>query len=114
MNIESTVVLCPRSMVGRVIGRSGATLKGIQLFTGAVLFVDQDSEPPTASIFGPPDAVLVARSMILDIVLDQFKGFAMLRELVNTQISGSAIRTKEPRSFFTYKPGIGLIAIRPR
>jgi hypothetical protein len=41
------VVECPKEMVGRVIGRGGETIKGLQSQTGARIQIDQSSAPCT-------------------------------------------------------------------
>lgn len=79
-----TTLTCSRALVGRVIGNHGTTVKGVQLFTGAVVDVDQMAAPtPIIRIIGTKKAVETANNMIVDIIAGKFKGFAMLREIVN-------------------------------
>lgn len=80
---QTSVVNCPRAMVGRVIGRQGETIKALQVFTGASIQIDQSREPSAVTISGPPQATNLAQAMIQDIVSGSFKGFAMLRQMAH-------------------------------
>lgn len=71
---HSTVVECPKSMVGRVIGKGGETIKALQQYTGAIIQVDQSREPTRVTISGSTRALSLASSMVQDIVAGQFKG----------------------------------------
>jgi predicted RNA-binding protein YlqC (UPF0109 family) len=42
---QTATVDCPKSMVGRVIGKSGETIKALQTYTGALIQIDQTVEP---------------------------------------------------------------------
>lgn len=79
---QTTVVNCPRAMVGRVIGKGGETIKALQQYTGASIQIDQSFEPTAVTISGQPSAVNLAQAMVQDIVNGSFKGFAMLRQMV--------------------------------
>ncbi|KAK9862096.1 hypothetical protein WJX84_010722 [Apatococcus fuscideae] len=81
---HSAVVECPKSMVGRVIGKGGETIKALQQYTGAVIQVDQSREPTRVTISGTTRALTLASSMVQDIVAGQFKGFAMLRSVARS------------------------------
>jgi len=65
---QSFVMDCPKEMVGRVIGRGGETIKGLQHHSCARIQIDQSSTPCKVSISGPPQAVDAANRMITDIV----------------------------------------------
>ena len=99
-------IICPRSLVGRVIGKGGTTVKGIQLFTGAVIEVDQRDEPARIIVIGQADAVNVAKSMLTDILDGKFKGFALLRQLVSSQ------PLPEQPADYAYAPGLGMFPRR--
>lgn len=43
---------CPKTMVGRVIGKQGETIKQLQRNTGANIQIDQASDPCTITITG--------------------------------------------------------------
>jgi len=59
-------MLCPASLVGKLIGRDGVTIRELQLRTGTRIQVDQkapgDEKPVT--IEGPPSEVAEARALI--------------------------------------------------
>lgn len=99
----TTTLLCARDLVGRVIGRGGTTVKGIQRFTGAVIQVDQRLDPSTITILGEPESVCVARSIICDIMAGNFKGFALLRQLVASKTFQESAAKQ-----YVYAPGLGL------
>jgi len=63
----SRVVECPKSMVGRVIGKSGETIKTIQATTGAVVQIQQESDPCYITISGSHPAVEAASTMVEEI-----------------------------------------------
>ena len=51
--MQSTMtVACPRSMVGRVIGKGGETIKALQQYTGAMIQIDQSQDPTRVTIAG--------------------------------------------------------------
>ena len=78
---QTAVVECPKSMVGRVIGKGGETIKALQQYTGAMIQIDQSTDPTRVTIAGSPQALQLAVSMVSDIVRGTFKGFAMLRQI---------------------------------
>lgn len=43
---QTAVVECPKSMVGRVIGKGGETIKSLQQYTGAMIQVGSSRGPP--------------------------------------------------------------------
>ncbi|KAJ8600791.1 hypothetical protein CTAYLR_010806 [Chrysophaeum taylorii] len=61
-------VPCPRSLIGKVIGRNGERVKEIQVVSGATVQVDQRGDPCVVEISGGPQELsraseLVAASM---------------------------------------------------
>ena len=42
---QGQVIDCPKDMVGRVIGRGGETIKGLQHHSGARIQIDQTNDP---------------------------------------------------------------------
>jgi predicted RNA-binding protein YlqC (UPF0109 family) len=78
---QTAVVECPKSMVGRVIGKGGETIKSLQQYTGAMIQIDQSTDPTRVTIAGSPQSLQLAVSMVNDIVRGTFKGFAMLRQI---------------------------------
>jgi hypothetical protein len=78
---QTAVVECPKSMVGRVIGKGGETIKALQQYTGAMIQIDQSTDPTRVTIAGSPQSLQLAVSMVHDIVRGTFKGFAMLRQI---------------------------------
>jgi len=103
MKKQAQTVNCPKSMVGRVIGKNGETIRALQNFTGATIQVDQSTDPMRVTISGTPESVRVAISMVTDIVNGTFKGFAMLRQATTEG-------TKDPTTCQpVYAPGYGLI-----
>ena len=60
-------VLCPRQYVGRIIGRQGDVIKGLQAITGARIQIDQTSDPCSVSITGSAEAVESCSSIVADI-----------------------------------------------
>jgi hypothetical protein len=78
---QTAIVDCPKSMVGRVIGKGGETIKALQQYTGAMIQIDQSTDPTRVTIAGSPQSLQLAVSMVHDIVRGTFKGFAMLRQI---------------------------------
>lgn len=70
-------------MVGRVIGKGGETIKALQQYTGAMIQIDQSTDPTRVTIAGTPQSLKLATAMVNDIVCGNFKGFAMLRQLTS-------------------------------
>lgn len=94
-------------MVGRVIGKSGETIKALQSYSGALIQIDQTVEPTLITISGTAYSLSVAISMVTDIVKGTFKGFALLRQLTAPapKVTPVAINGSKP----IYAPGYGLI-----
>ena len=55
-------------MVGRVIGRGGETVKGLQAHTGARIQIDQSSVPCAVTVTGNPFCVEHARRAVEDVI----------------------------------------------
>ena len=55
-------------MVGRVIGRGGETIKGLQSQTGARIQIDQTATPCTVTITGNPYCVEAAARAVTDVI----------------------------------------------
>ena len=63
--LQSTMTVnCPRSMVGRVIGKGGETIKALQQYTGAMIQIDQSQDPTRVTIAGDAHSLRVATSMV--------------------------------------------------
>jgi len=57
--------------VGRVIGRAGQTIRGLQAQTGANLSIDQnvpDGTPCTVTITGSPEAIAAAKAQVNELI----------------------------------------------
>jgi polyribonucleotide nucleotidyltransferase len=103
---------CSPAMVGRIIGKHGTTVKGVQIFTGAVVDIDQNSEPlPTIRIVGRNESSNTAHNIIMDIISSEFKGFALLREMVCASRS-SSVRSADIASNYVYAPRLGIFPRR--
>jgi rRNA processing protein Krr1/Pno1 len=100
----SATIECPKSMVGRVIGKNGDTIKALQNYTGSLIQVNQVDDPCQISISGTQQSLSLAMSMVADIVRGTFKGFALLRQLAGPQLHQ---QHQIPRPI--YAPGYGLI-----
>lgn len=62
--LQSTQTIpCPKSMVGRVIGKGGETIKALQQFTGAMIQIDQSQDPTRVTVAGDNHSVKMASSM---------------------------------------------------
>ena len=61
-------VACPKSMVGRVIGKGGETIKALQKNFGANIQIDQSTEPMKVTVSGQPQAVELALSAVQEII----------------------------------------------
>ena len=61
-------VRCPKEMVGRVIGRGGEAVKGLQATTGARIQIDQSASPCVVTITGNPRCVDAAARAVADVV----------------------------------------------
>lgn len=91
-------------MVGRVIGKNGETIRALQNYSGALIQIDQSTDPMKVTISGTQESVRLAISMVTDIVNGTFKGFAMLRQVTSEQAKGDATVCQP-----VYAPGYGLI-----
>lgn len=100
---QVATVDCPKSMVGRVIGKNGETIRALQNYSGALIQIDQTVDPMKVTISGTPESLSLAVSMVTDIVNGTFKGFAMLRQIANQTEAADALC--QP----VYAPGYGLI-----
>jgi hypothetical protein len=108
MKRQTATVDCPKSMVGRVIGKNGETIKALQTYTGALIQIDQTVEPTKVTISGTPHSLSLAVSMVTDVVKGTFKGFALLRQIANPATARGAMPNMvQPRP--VYAPGYGLI-----
>lgn len=109
-------IQCPLSQVGCLIGKGGTTVKGIQLFTSAMVEIDQTSDPATVRITGNTLlSVHTAASIIEDIIAKTFKGFALLRELGLKRSGGLSLHARDTRLLcdqLAYFPGLGLFPRR--
>eukprot|EP00803_Ostreobium_quekettii_P001812 evm.model.scf_2157.2 EVM.evm.TU.scf_2157.2 scf_2157:21004-24161(-) len=103
MGRQMASVDCPKSMVGRVIGKNGETIRAMQHYTGALIQIDQTVEPTKVHLSGAARSLELAVSMVTDIVKGTFKGFALLRQM--------ATNPPDPMSPYqpVYAPGYGLI-----
>ena len=85
-----TVTLpCPRSMVGRVIGRAGDTINALQQYTNTSIQIDQSNDPTQVTISGTVKSVRMTVAMVNDIINGRFKGFAILRQMAPKSPAGS-------------------------
>jgi hypothetical protein len=124
---QVAVVMCPRALVGRLIGKAGTTVKGIQLFSNVIVEVDQAQDPSRVIMIGAPESLRVADGIVTDIIAGNFKGFALLRELVAAKSSSSisspsslatitamdaSAPALHPERQYVYSPGVGLFPQR--
>lgn len=75
-NIGSTHMMsAPKSVVGRIIGRAGETIKQLQRHTGATIQIDQSTDPCRITIAGQPPGPDNAKKMVEDIIngVDPFR-----------------------------------------
>lgn len=109
---------CPKSMVGRVIGKNGETIKALQVYTGSLIQVNQAEEPCQITISGTPQSLNLAVSMVNDIVKGTFKGFALLRQMATAGGGPGGVTAMPPTvpppqpkssTHPMYAPGYGLI-----
>jgi KH domain len=108
-DLVHVVLHCPSSLVGRLIGKRGLTIKGVQIFTRAAIDVNQRLDPAVIAIFGPTSSTQMAASMIGDIVNGVFKGFGNLRQIALAHGSRPLSCASAISEAFAYAPGIGLL-----
>jgi far upstream element-binding protein len=65
---KSDVMLAPKMIIGRIIGRGGETIKQIQKMSGATIQIDQSEDPCKVSLAGQPSAVEQAKGFINEIM----------------------------------------------
>ena len=100
----TATIECSKSMVGRVIGKNGDTIKALQNYTGSLIQVNQVDDPCQITISGTQQSLSLAMSMVADIVRGTFKGFALLR-----QLAGPPLHQQHALPRPIYAPGYGLI-----
>ena len=64
----SKVIDCNKSIVGRVIGKGGETIKTMQKHFGANIQIDQQTDPMKITVSGQPAAVEAAAAAVQEIV----------------------------------------------
>lgn len=70
-------ISCPRAVVGRVIGKGGDTIKGLQRKYNASIQIDQSKDPMNITITAPPAMVAACESEIRAIMNDEMYGGGM-------------------------------------
>ena len=65
---NTEVVLAPKSIIGRIIGRGGETIKNIQRQSRAALQIDQSGDPCQITVSGQRSAIEAAKECINAIV----------------------------------------------
>ncbi|KAL6761050.1 hypothetical protein V8C86DRAFT_2542262 [Haematococcus lacustris] len=114
---QTAEITVNRCSIGRVIGKNGETIKALQMYTGALIQIDQSTEPTRVTVSGALQSLTLAINMISDISNGSFKGFALLRQMVqqprppiptfSTFPHGTAQYSTQLRPM--YAPGYGLI-----
>ena len=68
---------CQKNMVGRIIGKSGETIKNVQKTSGANVQIDQATDPCKITLTGKREAIEAAKHMLNDIMngTQSFGGF---------------------------------------
>ncbi|GFH20441.1 KH domain-containing protein, partial [Haematococcus lacustris] len=79
---QTAEITVNRCIIGRVIGKNGETIKALQIYTGALIQIDQSTEPTRVTVSGALQSLTLAINMISDISNGSFKGFALLRQMV--------------------------------
>lgn len=65
---ETDLVIAPKSIIGRIIGRGGETIKNIQKMSNATLQIDQSVDPCKISLSGKQSAIDQAKVYINEIM----------------------------------------------
>lgn len=68
----NVTVQCPKSMVGRVIGKGGETIKGLQRKYHTSIQVEQQGDPMTITITGPKSTAEPCRQEIMALINDPY------------------------------------------
>lgn len=107
---ESRILSCPKSMVGRIIGKNGETIKALQIYTGVLIQIDQTEDPMKVNLYGSSASLNVAISMVQDIIQGNFKGFALLRQIANSGTKNIDMKMEYPTDQEpVYAPGYGFV-----
>ena len=67
-----TIIDCPKSVVGKVIGRGGETINQLQIRSGARIQIDQqvpEGHPCKVSISGTPEVIETATRLVNEIIM---------------------------------------------
>lgn len=62
---------CPKTVVGRVIGKGGETIKSLQKQFGTSIQIDQSCNPCKITIAGPSHSTNACERAIIDIIEDR-------------------------------------------
>jgi hypothetical protein len=69
--VGSTITLqCPRGIVGRVIGKGGETIKGLQRKYHVSIQIDQGGDPMNVTITGPKHTSEACRQEVMALISD--------------------------------------------
>ena len=86
--MASIMIQCPQSMVGKIIGRSGATIQGLQDQTGAKIQIDQqkpEGVPRDIAISGSAASVEMAKGLIDGLLASEGPGMAWHQQDTTTR-----------------------------
>lgn len=61
-------IICPKNMVGRVIGKGGETIKALQKNFGCNIQIDQTIDPMKITVAGQPTPVESAAAAVTEII----------------------------------------------
>ena len=61
-------IICPKNMVGRVIGKGGETIKALQKNFGCNIQIDQTIDPMKVTVAGQPGPVESAAAAVTEII----------------------------------------------
>ena len=61
-------IICPKNMVGRVIGKGGETIKALQKNFGCNIQIDQTIDPMKVTVAGQPQPVEQAAAAVTEII----------------------------------------------